>query len=93
MSLGHQCISRYSVSPTTRDGIFQEVEHLWQLDVLPYQSKKLAVGFRQVHRAVDNLKAKPVRVPIYDIASMPSPSLDPGYTPINSIKEGSCAKS
>lgn len=55
---------------SARDYIYQHVEHLWQLNVLAYQSEKLVMRFRQDQEVVETLEAKTLVM----FHTMPPPS-------------------
>lgn len=46
------------------DELFRHIEKLWQLDVLPYRSEKLATRSKQDQEAIDLLEAKTTRIDI-----------------------------
>lgn len=57
-----QCLHVSTFSPSAE--LFQHVERLWQLDVLPYRSEKLVTRSRQDKEAIALLEQKTVRVDV-----------------------------
>nr|XP_061828893.1 uncharacterized protein LOC133614723 [Nerophis lumbriciformis] len=56
----------YTAFKPTPDDIYQQVERLWQLDVLPFRSERLAVRSRLDQEAVSVLEARTKRVKVGD---------------------------
>ncbi|XP_067283159.1 uncharacterized protein [Pseudorasbora parva] len=57
-----QCLNISIRSPSSE--LFRHIEKLWQLDVLPYRSEKLATRSKQDQEAIDLLEAKTTRIDI-----------------------------
>ncbi|XP_034536205.1 uncharacterized protein LOC117810467 [Notolabrus celidotus] len=74
--LGSQASSCYftALKPVS-DDLYQHVERLWQLDVLPFRSERLAVRSRLDQEAVNILEARTERVKIGDIFRYATPLL------------------
>lgn len=66
------CLFTSTSSPTE---LFSCVEKLWQMDVLPYRSEKLAVRSRQDHEAVGLLQKQTVRVNVSGVERYATPLL------------------
>ncbi|XP_056336224.1 uncharacterized protein LOC130247068 [Danio aesculapii] len=60
--LTQQCHNISICSPSNE--LFRHIEKLWQLDVLPYRSEKLATRSKQDQEAVDLLEAKTTRIDV-----------------------------
>ena len=63
--LGSHAASCYFISlKPAPDDYYQQVERLWQLDVLPFRSEKLAVWSRLDQEAMSILEARTERVKV-----------------------------
>ncbi|XP_067308995.1 uncharacterized protein [Pseudorasbora parva] len=68
-----QCLFT-SLTPI-RDPVYQHVERLWQLDVLPYRSEKLVTRSKQDQAAVNMLETRTQRVEVNGIWRYATPLL------------------
>lgn len=68
-----QCLHISVHSPTTE--LLQNVERLWQLDVIPYKSEKIVKRSRQDQEAVHLLETKTTRVEVGGIQRYATPLL------------------
>ncbi|KAJ8405628.1 hypothetical protein AAFF_G00316080 [Aldrovandia affinis] len=68
-----QCLLTSTLSPSAE--LFRQVEKLWQLDTLPYRSKKLITRSKQDQEAVNLLDAKMVRVDVDGVQRYATPLL------------------
>ncbi|KAK7915538.1 hypothetical protein WMY93_011299 [Mugilogobius chulae] len=68
-----QCFHISTMSPAVE--ILQNVEKLWQLDILPYRSEKLVVRSRQDQEAMQLLETKTTRVDIQGVQRYATPLL------------------
>ncbi|XP_052405908.1 uncharacterized protein LOC127951863 [Carassius gibelio] len=73
MSPTQQCLLT-GVSGQTAE-LLQDVERLWQMDILPYQSSRLAMRSKQDREAVELLEAKTQRVQVGNILRYATPLL------------------
>ncbi|KAE8277451.1 hypothetical protein D5F01_LYC24615 [Larimichthys crocea] len=55
--------------------LISQVEKLWQMDVLPYRSEKLATRSRQDHEAIHLLQEQTIRVNVNSIKRYATPLL------------------
>ncbi|XP_065102634.1 uncharacterized protein [Paramisgurnus dabryanus] len=81
-----QCLFT-SLSPIP-DPVYQHVERLWQLDVLPYRSEKLVTRSKQDQRAINMLETKTQRVEVNGVERYATPLLRvQDATPLRGTKE------
>ncbi|XP_048056054.1 uncharacterized protein LOC125274030 [Megalobrama amblycephala] len=81
-----QCLFT-SLTPI-RDPVYQHVERLWQLDVLPYRSEKLVTRSKQDQAAVNMLETRTRRVEVNGILRYATPLLRArDAPPLRGIKE------
>ncbi|XP_052449737.1 uncharacterized protein LOC128011416 [Carassius gibelio] len=81
-----QCLLTGVSSPATE--LMQNVEKLWKMDILPYQSSKLAVRSKQDKEALEHLEARTERVQVAGILRYATPLLrKQGILPLRSPKE------
>ena len=67
-----QCLFTTSLSPLD---LFSHVEKLWQMDVLPYRSEKLATRSRQDQETIHLLQEQTIRMNVDDIECYATPLL------------------
>lgn len=70
---GQQCLFTSMAPPKT--DLLKQVERLWQIDVLPWQSEKMSIRSRQDQEAVKILESKTVRVEVDGIKRYATPLL------------------
>lgn len=69
----HQCL--FLSAASTEDLLYRNVERLWQLDVLPFQSKKLVIHSREDQEAINLLENRTQRVDIGGVQRYATPLL------------------
>lgn len=67
---------------TAPDDLYQHVERLWQLDVLPFRSEKLAIRSKQDQQAVDMLELRTTRVNVEGVLRYATPLIRAKGSPL-----------
>lgn len=81
-----QCLLTSTLSPEAE--LFNNVQKLWQMDILPYRSEKLITRSRQDTEAVQILEEKTIRLAVGDIQRYATPLLwKRNLPPLQSAKE------
>lgn len=75
----HQCL--FLSAASTEDHLYRNVERLWQLDVLPFRSKKLVIRSREDQEAINLLENRTQRVDIRGVQHYATPLLRKSCAP------------
>lgn len=81
LSWTHQGTTTVSATPSLSAKLHYNVERLWQLDILTYQSKKLVMRSWQAQSTMELLQAKTVWVNINEIHRYATPLLKVWFKP------------